>query len=801
MNDKHTKSRVAIIGTGLAGLSSAYLIKGDRYRVTLFEQVRHGDRISFDSASVTIKNEKYDDAERIDLPMRASADGYYHNLMRMYQHLQIPLHPIKFLFVFAKAATSADGTVPVKGSDNETYFIHASNLHQTPPPWPGNRGVIAHSIEIVFLIVCQFWFTIACFLVAPMKTTSSGYSETVAEYFDRIHLPRRYTSRYLLPLLSGVATCTHEELLQFPASDVVNYKKLSHGKQHYAVCGGVSQVQAKLTEGLQDVNLNSRVIEAVPQVDGTVLVRWQSTVDASGRIHEQVFDRVVLSVSPDVAGRIFKPLGSTLAKLPTRQVESSVLKPEKAGISVVDTDNAGSSQSIACMHHSKDTSAAQVLTLRTMFTDVGSPRTEALHAMPSGVVVSTCPLREEAQPEAIKKAKFTRTLRNTEGQALVQKLLGDSGSKKSEDDEAMAWVNGQDNVWIAGAWCWDGMVLLEGYSFGLGFAAGLVTALAIAVIIGLVVMRMSDIYGLGHWKLNITTRPPSMWMNVGYWKTHTGEPIDTLPEAASALLEQVVGAAGLSGDAPGKASPRGSLAILDLGFGCGDQTWQLARTATEQGWRDFRYVGLTLNDAQVQTSRRRIYRELSEAGTAFDAEAFSLFRADAAKPQTWSPQIKEAVYSLADEKYTERWLLALDCIYHFSPSRKPVLSHAAKELDANYMAFDLLLNEKASTKDIWRARLIGKMMGCPLRTFLSETEYRDQLAECGYDRNEITIKEITDDVFSGLVKFLDRQDKLLAEYGITMGGFKLAGRLFNWFDKSRVVRAVVVVARTKSKTG
>lgn len=41
MNDKHMKSRVAIIGTGLAGLSSAYLIKGDRYRVTLFEQVRH----------------------------------------------------------------------------------------------------------------------------------------------------------------------------------------------------------------------------------------------------------------------------------------------------------------------------------------------------------------------------------------------------------------------------------------------------------------------------------------------------------------------------------------------------------------------------------------------------------------------------------------------------------------------------------------------------------------------------------------------------------------------------------------
>ncbi|KAF4448769.1 hypothetical protein F53441_7876 [Fusarium austroafricanum] len=341
-------------------------------------------------------------------------------------------------------------------------------------------------------------------------------------------------------------------------------------------------------------------------------------------------------------------------------------------------------------------------------------------------------------------------------------------------------------------------------SFGLGFACGLVAALGTAGIIAFVVMRMSDIYGLGHWKLNITARPPSMWMNVGYWKTQSGEPIDKFPDACAALLEQVVRTAGLSDDGPSRTAPRGSLAVLDLGFGCGDQTWQLAKLAESQGWRDFRYVGLTLNDAQVQTSRRRIYRELSETGANFsgiDAESFSLFRADAAKPQTWSPEVAKAVYSVADEKYTERWLLALDCIYHFSPSRKPVLQHAAKELDAQYMAFDLLLNEKASTANIWKARLIGKMMGCPLRTFLSETEYRDQLVECGYDRNEIIIKEITDDVFSGLVKFLDRQDQLLAEYGVSMGGFKLAGRLFNWFDRTRVVRAVVVVARTKSKTG
>ncbi|KAG8672202.1 hypothetical protein FPOAC2_05570 [Fusarium poae] len=456
------KYRCAIIGSGLAGLTNSYLLQGDeRYNVAVFEQA---DRLSFDSASITVKNDTTNDAERIDLPMRASAGGYYHHLMRMYQHLEIPLHPIKFLFVFSKATPTSDGTVSHKGSDNESYFIHASNLHQTPPPWPGNRGLIAHITEILYLIVCQFWFTIACFLVAPLDatSTSTGYSESLSEYFDRIRLPRRYISHYLLPLLSGVATCTHQEMLQFPASDVVNYKKLSHGQQHYAVCGGVSQVQSRLTKGLHDIRLNSRVVEAVPQPDGTVVVRWQSTIDPSGRILEQVFDRVVLSVSPDVAGRIYKPLHSTLERFPTRQVESSVLKPEPSGISVVELED--TCQTFACMHHSRDPSAAQTMTLRTLFPDMGSPRTEALHTMPSGVVVSTCPLREAAQPDAIKKARFTRTLRSVESQALVQELMGDNpvNKKQADDDHKAGWVNGQDNVWVAGAWCWDGLVLLEG---------------------------------------------------------------------------------------------------------------------------------------------------------------------------------------------------------------------------------------------------------------------------------------------------------------------------------------------------
>jgi hypothetical protein len=448
------------------------------------------ENLSFDAASVAVKNSKTGDVERVDLPMRASAGGYYANLMQMYNHLGVPLHPIRFLFVFAEAlsrsqrlpASTANGAkvnpplnnkpdaeADTTGGFLRRYFIHASNLHQTPPPWPGNRGVVPHIVEVMYLIVCHFWFSLACFAILPITSSAnssrSDGGETFGEYLERIWLPRRYASQYLLPLMSSVSTCTHDEMLNFPASDIVNYKKLSHGQHHYAVCGGVSQVQSKLSKGMDDVRLGARVLEVTaPNTDdGTaVSIRWQSTKDTSGEVSEESFDRVVLAVSPDVAAKIFKPLQSIADTIPTVQVESSVLVPAaaKETYSVMNEHDQTAS---GCMHHGKNGTAAQTITFKTKFLSSKGSRTEALHSMPSGVVVSTCPLDSPTHPKnMLQHAQFTRTLRTPESRAAVERIMGratDVDDKTQDEDE---WVNGDDNVWLAGAWCWDGMVLLEG---------------------------------------------------------------------------------------------------------------------------------------------------------------------------------------------------------------------------------------------------------------------------------------------------------------------------------------------------
>lgn len=407
--------------------------------------------------------------------MRALAGGYYPNVMRMYDHLGIPYHPIRFLFSFVRSLpvrrpdTTASGkkqaTVEGAGGVPGEYFVHASNLHQVPP-WPGNRGILAHLVEILYLIICQFWFTMACFIVHPLTEGTDG-GETFGKYLERIWLPRRYATHYLLPLISSVSTCTHAELLAFPASDIVEYKKRSHGQQHYTVCGGVHQVEGRLAKEMKDIRLGACVAEVASTIDGRVKIRWQSTGNAAGQILDDIFDRVILAVSPDVAGKIYQPLRDILDPVPTIRVESSVLRPldAKPSQSFTLMEDEGRHPK-ACSHHRGNAMPPQVICLRTDFSAKEAARTEALHTMPGGTVVSTCPLDVQADAKRVlRTARFTRTLRTCQSRAVIRKVMGEDRNLDKKNDQIAGmgdWTNGQDNVWLTGAWCWDGMVLLEG---------------------------------------------------------------------------------------------------------------------------------------------------------------------------------------------------------------------------------------------------------------------------------------------------------------------------------------------------
>jgi hypothetical protein len=61
----------------------------------------------------------------------------------------------------------------------------------------------------------------------------------------------------------------------------------------------------------------------------------------------------------------------------------------------------------------------------------------------------------------------------------------------------------------------------SGWSVGnevvIAFGAGFVAALLVVVTAAVGAISNSDVYGLGHWKLNARMPLATMWMNLGYW--------------------------------------------------------------------------------------------------------------------------------------------------------------------------------------------------------------------------------------------------------------------------------------------
>ncbi|ORY14681.1 hypothetical protein BCR34DRAFT_612655 [Clohesyomyces aquaticus] len=354
------------------------------------------------------------------------------------------------------------------------------------------------------------------------------------------------------------------------------------------------------------------------------------------------------------------------------------------------------------------------------------------------------------------------------------------------------------------------------------------------------------VYGLEHGRLNLEL-PPTMWMNMGYWhKNAEGQnTTKTLADASKALLGEIFATAGFPLDR--STTPRiltPTRTLIDLGFGCGDQTlylmdesvgttllsspsdlinWSLParspRTSSVNPKRGVlnsstneigssttpnyiplfdSYIGITNNDVQCSYARERV--EAREDMNQHLRETFDgrrrtrLFCADAAAPEKWSEELRSSV--LINGKWAkETWVLALDCMYHFRPTRWEVLSYAARVLHAGFLAFDLCLAEPkhVSLAQRWMLRFLTKMMGAPWGNFVTVEEYKKKLRDAGY--TDIVIRDVSDSVFESLAQFLGEQDRGLQRIGLGLGKLAVAGKLFGWWGRSGIVRGVIVVAR------
>ncbi|GAA5838550.1 hypothetical protein JCM11251_003422 [Rhodosporidiobolus azoricus] len=246
-------------------------------------------------------------------------------------------------------------------------------------------------------------------------------------------------------------------------------------------------------------------------------------------------------------------------------------------------------------------------------------------------------------------------------------------------------------------------------------------------------------------------KPTTRWFNMGWWTKHGQEPF---AEAAAEHCRQVAFAAQLQ---PGKR-------ILEVGYGSGDSTLLLAEEFPPSS-----YIGFTSLAAQQALTTA----ERAEAASHSRSQ-FRLLQGDAAHCLSSLPP------SSVDA------ILAVDCAYHFSPrtsflrSALPLLSSPSARLALS----DLLLpSTPLSLLDSVLLRLLCFAANLPFSNLHTPADYRKQLVQMGYAEDSIKMREISEKVWPGFIRFVERREKALGGVlGSKWTGLRMYAKVVQWYS-------------------
>lgn len=215
------------------------------------------------------------------------------------------------------------------------------------------------------------------------------------------------------------------------------------------------------------------------------------------------------------------------------------------------------------------------------------------------------------------------------------------------------------------------------------------------------------------------------------------------------------------------------------------------------------YIGITLDKKQQKYAQQRYedfegWRDIN--GTRWQDSTLypltvHLFCDNAANAEQWNARLKEELKCATDEEEVDEiWVLALDTMYHFSPYRWPIISHASQNMKASLMAFDLCLGDDVSRLNLHLLRVVTRLMGAPWANFITKDEYRAKLVEAGYKKDNIKLRDISEDVFNPLATFMEEQNEMLRRIGWGLGPYHVAKWMFRWWGVTGIIRGVIVVA-------
>ncbi|VVN63053.1 hypothetical protein PS684_04845 [Pseudomonas fluorescens] len=264
--------KIAIVGSGIAGLTCAYLLNR-RHDVTVFEA---GDWVGghTHTVPVTVDGRQY----AVDTGFIVFNDWTYPNFIRLLGQLGVPFKPTEMSF----SVTDPDTGLEYNGNNLNSLFAQRSNL-LSPGFWGMLRDILRFNKEAQRDLV---ELRIAADTTLDEYLKAGGYGE-------------RFILHYIVPMGSAIWSMPMAEMLNFPLQFFVRFFK-NHGllsvsdrPQWQVIEGGSSAYIAPLTAAFKErIRLNCPVARVDRDVHGVVIH------SPAGLEH---FDQVVFACHSDQA--------------------------------------------------------------------------------------------------------------------------------------------------------------------------------------------------------------------------------------------------------------------------------------------------------------------------------------------------------------------------------------------------------------------------------------------------------------------------------------------------------------------